>query len=139
MIEAADDFSRHVAELAQAMARYHRITLPRAAPGARRHAHHEAACMLQKLLVSVTDATADVGEETDESYVLTLPSPASVFHAAAVRCEGAGLVGKLRAKTAVGAYRGLETFSQLVSFGTRGACFLLVQKYEYWQLEAYYE
>ena len=55
--------------------------------------------MLQKLLVSVTDATADVGEDTDESYVLTLPSPASVFHAAALRCEGPGLVGKLRAKT----------------------------------------
>ena len=92
-------------------------------PGARRHAQHEGACMLQKLLVSVTDATADVGEDTDESYVLTLPSPASVFHAAALRCEGPGLVGKLRAKTAVGAYRGLETFSQLVAFGTRVPCF----------------
>jgi hypothetical protein len=105
------------------MARYHRITLPRAAPGAHRHAQHEGACMLQKLLVRVTDATADVGEDTDESYLLTLPSPASVFHAAALRCEGPGLVGKLRAKTAVGAYRGLETFSQLVAFGTRVTCF----------------
>ncbi len=55
---------------------------------------------------------------TDESYSLFIPPPLSddSDHWLDRALQGSGLVAKLWAKTQIGALRGLETFSQLVTF-----------------------
>eukprot|EP00961_Rhodomonas_salina_P153810 2071764-Rhodomonas_salina.2 len=50
-----------------------------------------------------------LGLDMDEAYELAIPSPLN-------RESDGRLVATLTAATQVGAYRGLETFSQLVSF-----------------------
>jgi hexosaminidase len=51
---------------------------------------------------------------TDESYNLFIPPPLS--DDSDHWLQGSGLIAKLWAKTQIGALRGLETFSQLVTF-----------------------
>jgi hexosaminidase len=58
--------------------------------------------IVSKLTVSVTDLTAPLQLNADESYTLTIPNTG----------DGATLT----ANTIYGAYRGLETFSQLVTY-----------------------
>ena len=54
------------------------------------------------------DPSAHLDLSTDESYELSIPSQTDA--------AASGLVAWLKAKTQIGALRGLETFSQLVTF-----------------------
>jgi hexosaminidase len=95
------------ADLKEAIKRYMVIMRPRKAMGrVLPLGGHD--CMLRHVRVLVSDAAMTVGAGMDESYSLSIPSAAV--------CKRGGLVGVLRAKTTVGALRGLETLSQLVAF-----------------------
>lgn len=69
------------------------------------------ACLLTSLEVSVEDIAFTLDLETDEAYELSIPVSASQKD-----CPADGLFARITAKTQVGALRGLETFSQLVTF-----------------------
>ena len=106
------------ADLAQAMLRYRRVVLSRPSPGGMAPLGVKG-CLLTHLLVHVMlgDEGLGLGLDTDESYSLSVP-------AGRTGCGGrGGLVAVLRAKTCVGALRGLETFSQLVSYDVEGKRF----------------
>ena len=94
-------------DLVQAIKRYQRITMPRAAVG-RVLPLGGTDCMLRRVTVLVSDRGLNLGSEMDESYTMSIPSAAV--------CKRGGLAAVLRAKTTVGALRGLETLSQLVAF-----------------------
>ena len=133
-------------DLEHMLTRYHALILPRsqrrtAALGSAGYLHPssdgaDVACEpheLRALVLVVSEPDADLGHNTDESYSLFIP-PQTALPASALEhlrasdrlaqpaSEGGGaggLLAKLWAKTQVGALRGLETFSQLVTYDMR--------------------
>lgn len=100
------------AALSAALSRHRQLLLPRRLPAVSRATAldgNNATCCLARLAVCAGDASAPLAFETNEAYTLRILEPA----------DGEGdWVAELRAATQVGAYRGLETFAQLVSFDT---------------------
>lgn len=89
-----------------AFTRYTDLTFPHKTHEGVQDKHEKT---LHALRLVVKDQHAALGLDMDEAYELAIPSPLN-------RESDGRLVATLTAATQVGAYRGLETFSQLVSF-----------------------